>query len=517
MEWLGQLAAGLGVACTGMNLLTALLGCVLGLLVGVLPGITPVAATALLLPLALTLPPTTTLILLAALYCACPYGGAVQAILLNRPGESGSPLVHRDGHAMARQGRFGPALVAAGLSASVAGLVVMCVLAVAAPVLARWGQAFGATENLSLMLLTLVGAVVLASGNLIKGLAMAVMGLLLSLVGTEASYGLERFALDLPELKDGIGLVALATGVFVYGDVLSRLARRRSPRAAMPATVLVAAAASAPARLKHLLPSRLDVRDMAPAALRGGVLGAALGLLPGGGAVWAAIASRSVEKGIQPEPGEHAMGQGNIRGVAAPEAAHGAAMRSNFLPLLALGLPTNAVLALLLGAMQLQHLQPGPQALAEHPEVLWGLVASLGVGSLLLVLLQLPLLAVWSRLLALPYRWLAPVIVLLGTVGVYSLHHSVFDIWLLAGCGVLGYVLKLLELDAGPLLLGFILGPSMETHLQAALTLSGGDWSVFVTHPLSAALLLVTLFLLVLVLLPVVQMRREEAFLEDQN
>lgn len=508
MELLAHLATGFGVAFTPANLLWAVLGSLLGLLVGVLPGITPVAAMALLLPVAYALSPASALVLLATLYLGTQAGSATAAIVAHRRSVAG----RIDGYAMARQGRAGPALVAASLSTCVAGLAGLLLVAVVAPMLSRWGQAFGAPERLALALLALVGAVVLASGQLIKGLAMAALGLLLSLVGTDPATNLSRFTLDVPELRDGMGLAALAMGLFVYGDVFRQLAR--GERTAAPLEVPTDVPAVKP---QGLWPSRQDYRLAAPSVARGGVLGALLGLLPGGGSVLSAVVSQALEKTVPPKPGEPALGQGSIRAVAACEAAQSAAARSSLLPFLALGMPANAAMALLLGVLSLHHLQPGPLALADHAPVLWGLVAALLLGSVLLVLLHVPLLGVWSRFLRVPYRWLVPIVVLLSTLGIYTMHRSVFDIWLMAGFGVLGYVFHWLELDAAPLLLGYILGPAMEDNLQAALQLSGGEWSVFVTHPASAGLLLACVCLLVLLLLPVVQMQREEAFVEDQK
>jgi TctA family transporter len=503
LDLINNLALGFGVACTPVNLLYAFIGCLLGTLIGVLPGIGPVATIAMLLPATYALPPVSALILLAGIYYGAQYGSSTSAILVNRPGDSAAVVTCLDGYQMARQGRAGPALAAAGLGSFFAGCMGTLLLAALAPVLTDWALSFGPAEYFSLMVLGLIGAVVLASGSLLKALAMLVMGLLLSLVGTDVNSGMARFSFDLPELAEGIGLVALAVGVFGYGEIMVNLALPEQQREVLTAKVT------------GLWPSRQDFRQAVPAVLRGTGLGSVLGLLPGGGALLASFAAYAVEKNAKGQPGEIPFGKGNIRGVAAPESANNAGAQSSFIPLLALGIPPNAVMALMVGAMTLHHIQPGPQVMASYPGLFWGLIASMWLGNLMLVVLNLPLIAVWTKLLTVPYRWLFPAIVVFCAVGVYTTNHNTFDIWMVAAFGFMGYLFNKLDMEPAPLLLGFILGPMMEENLRRALLMSRGDWRVLVTRPLSAGLLIAAALLLVIVLLPAVKSRREEAFVED--
>jgi TctA family transporter len=503
MDLFSNLALGFGVALTPINLLYALVGCVLGTLIGVLPGIGPVATIAMLLPATYALPPVSALIMLAGIYYGAQYGGSTTAILVNLPGESSSVVTCIDGYQMARQGRAGPALAAAGLGSFFAGCVGTLILAAFAPALTQLAFQFGPAEYFSLMVVGMVGAVVMASGSLLKAIAMIVLGLLLGLVGTDVNSGVARFAFDIPELSDGIGFVAIAMGVFGYGEIISNLAQPEHAREVFTNKV------------QGLWPTRQDFKDMTPAVLRGTALGSVLGVLPGGGALLASFASYALEKKIKNKPGEVPFGQGNIRGVAAPESANNAGAQTSFIPMLTLGIPPNAVMALMVGAMTIHNIQPGPQVMTGNPELFWGLVASMWIGNLMLVVLNLPLIGVWIKLLSVPYRWLFPAIVLFCAIGVYTTNNSTFDIWLVAAFGFIGYVFHKLDMEPAPLLLGFILGPMMEENLRRALLLSRGDWGMFVTRPLSAGLLLTALCMLFLVLLPAVKSRRAEAFVEE--
>jgi TctA family transporter len=503
MDLLANLATGYTVAATPINLLYALIGCLLGTLIGVLPGIGPVATIAMLLPATYALPPVSALIMLAGIYYGAQYGGSTTAILVNLPGESSSVVTTLDGYQMARQGRAGPALAAAGLASFFAGCVGTLLLAGFAPLLTELAFAFGPAEYCALMVVGLIGAVVLASGSLLKAIAMIVMGLLLGLVGTDVNSGLTRFTYDIPELVDGIGFVAVAMGVFGYGEIIANLAKNDSDREVFTA------------RWEGLMPTREDIRAMMPAVLRGTALGSVLGVLPGGGAVLAAFASYTLEKKIGLKPGETPLGQGNIRGVAAPESANNAGAQTSFIPLLTLGIPPNAVMALMVGAMTIHNIQPGPQVMTVNPELFWGLIVSMWIGNLMLIVLNLPLIGIWVRLLGAPYHYLFPSIVLFCAIGVYTVNNTTFDIWLVALFGLAGYVFTKLECEPAPLLLGFILGPMLEEYLKRALKLARGDWSVFLTRPLSAALLALGLLLLLLVLLPAIQSKRQEAFVED--
>ncbi|CAM8650526.1 Protein of unknown function DUF112, transmembrane [Comamonadaceae bacterium] len=503
MELFDNLALGFGVAFTGQNLIYAFIGCLLGTLIGVLPGIGPLATIAMLLPATYALPPVAALIMLAGIYYGAQYGGSTTAILVNLPGESSSVVTVIDGYQMARNGRAGPALAAAGLGSFFAGCVGTLILAAFAGPLTELAFKFGPAEYFSLMILGLIGAVVLASGSLLKAIAMILLGLLLGMVGTDVNSGVARYSFDIPELTDGIGFIVIAMGVFGYGEIISNLSKSAGEREIFTASV------------SGLLPTKQDFQRMVPAVLRGTALGSLLGILPGGGAVMAAFAAYTIEKKTQLQPGEVAFGKGNIRGVAAPEAANNAGSQTSFIPLLTLGIPPNAVMALMVGAMTIHNIQPGPQVMTANPELFWGLIASMWIGNLMLVILNLPLIGIWIKLLSVPYRWLFPSIVLFCAIGVYSTNNNTFDIWMVAIFGVIGYLFIKLGTEPAPLLLGFILGPMMEEYLRRALLLSRGDWSVFVTRPLSASLLLAALALLVVVMLPSIKAKREEAFVDD--
>ena len=503
MELVEHLSMGFGVAFTFTNLLYCLVGCILGTLIGVLPGIGPVATIAMLLPATYALPPVSALIMLAGIYYGAQYGGSTTAILVNLPGESSSVVTVIDGYQMARKGRAGPALAAAGLGSFFAGCVGTLILAAFAPPLTELAFKFGPAEYFSLMILGLIGAVVLASGSLLKAITMILLGLALGLVGTDVNSGVARYSFDIPELTDGIGFIAIAMGVFGYGEIIANLAVPEHEREVFTAKV------------KGLWPTKQDFKDMTPAVLRGTALGSALGILPGGGALLSAFAAYTIEKKIKLKQGETAFGKGNIRGVAGPESANNAGAQTSFIPLLTLGIPPNAVMALMVGAMTIHNIQPGPQVMTSNPELFWGLIASMWIGNLMLIVLNLPMIGIWIKLLTIPYKWLFPSIVLFCAVGVYSENNNTFDVWMVAIFGIVGYLFLKLKCEPAPLLLGFILGPMMEENLRRALLLSRGDWSVFVMRPLSAGLLAAAALLLVVVLLPSVKAKREEAFVED--
>ena len=503
MDLLTNLSMGFAVAATPINLLYAFVGCLLGTLIGVLPGIGPVATIAMLLPATYALPPVSALIMLAGIYYGAQYGGSTTAILVNLPGEASSVVTVIDGYQMARKGRAGPALAAAGLGSFFAGCVGTLILAAFAAPLTEVAFKFGPAEYFSLMVLGLIGAVVLASGSLLKAVAMIVLGLLLGLVGTDVNSGVARFAFDIPELTDGIGFIVIAMGVFGYAEIISNLSVKEAHREVFTAKV------------QGLMPTREDFKRMLPAVLRGTGIGSVLGILPGGGALLAAFAAYSVEKKTKLHPGEVPFGEGNIRGVAAPESANNAGSQTSFIPLLTLGIPPNAVMALMVGAITIHNIQPGPQVMSSNPELFWGLIASMWIGNAMLVVLNLPLIGLWIKLLSVPYRWLFPAIVLFCAIGVYSTNNNTWDIWMVGLFGVIGYVFIKLGLEPAPLLLGFILGPMMEENLRRALLLSRGDWSVLVTRPLSAGLLAAAAAMLLVVLLPAIKRQREEAFVED--
>ncbi len=503
MELFENLALGFGVAFTMQNLIYAFIGCLLGTLIGVLPGIGPLATIAMLLPATYALPPVAALIMLAGIYYGAQYGGSTTAILVNLPGESSSVVTVIDGHQMARKGRAGPALAAAGLGSFFAGCVGTLVLAAFAPPLTELAFKFGPAEYFSLMVLGLIGAVVLASGSIIKAVGMIILGLLFGLVGTDVNSGVARFSFNVPELIDGINFIVIAMGVFGYGEIINNLSHSEEKREVFTS------------KIEGLFPTATDLKRMFPAVLRGTALGAMLGILPGGGALLSSFAAYTIEKKTKLRAGEVPFGQGNIRGVAAPEAANNAGSQTSFIPLLTLGIPPNPVMALMVGAMTIHNIQPGPQVMTSNPELFWGLIASMWIGNLMLVVLNLPLIGIWVKLLSVPYRWLFPSIVLFCAIGVYSTNNNVFDVWMVALFGLIGYIFIKLGCEPAPLLLGLILGPLMEENLRRSLLLSRGDWTVFVTRPLSAGLLAAAVLLLLIVLSPSIKKKREEAFVED--
>ena len=503
MELLNNLMLGFGVAFTATNLLYAFGGAVLGTLIGVLPGLGPVATIAMLLPSIYALDATPALIMLAGIYYGAQYGGSTTAILINVPGESSSVVTAIDGYAMARKGRAGAALAAAGLGSFFAGCVGTIIIAAFAPPLTEVAFKFGPAEYFSLMVLGLIGAVVLASGSLIKAIAMIILGLLLGQINTDVISGVPRFSFDIPELTDGIGFVAIAMGVFGFGEIISNLGRPAETREVFTKNVT------------GLWPNKQDFKDAAPAVLRGTALGSILGILPGGGALLASFAAYTLEKKTRGRKGEVPFGQGNIRGVAGPEAANNAGAQTSFIPMLTLGIPPNAVMALMVGAMTIKGIQPGPQVMTSNPELFWGLIASMWVGNLMLVILNLPLIGIWIKLLTVPYRFLFPAIVTFCCIGSYTLNNNAFDVYMTAIFAVVGYAFYKLGCEPAPLLLGFILGPMMEENLRRALLLSRGDWTTFATRPLSAALLAAAVLMVVVVMLPSIKAKRQEAFVDD--
>jgi putative tricarboxylic transport membrane protein len=502
MDLLNNLALGFGTALTFQNLLYAFFGAVLGTLIGVLPGLGPVATIAMLLPSIYTLDATPALIMLAGIYYGAQYGGSTTAILINVPGESSSVVTAIEGYQMARQGREGAALAAAGLGSFFAGCVGTIIIAAFAPPLTELAFKFGSAEYFSLMVLGLVGAVVLASGSLIKAIAMIVLGLLLGQINTDVISGTARFSFDIPELSDGIGFVVIAMGVFGFGEIIANLGQPAEEREVFTKDV------------KGLWPTRQDFQDAWPSVLRGTALGSILGVLPGGGALLASFASYTLEKKVTRNP-RVPFGKGAIQGVAGPESANNAGAQTSFIPMLTLGIPPNAVMALMVGAMTIKGIQPGPQVMSSNPELFWGLIASMWVGNLMLIVLNLPLIGIWIKLLTVPYRFLFPAIVVFCCIGSYSLNNNGFDVYLTALFALVGYLFYKLSCEPAPLLLGFILGPMMEENLRRALLLARGDWSTFVTRPLSAGLLVAAALMIVVVMLPSIKNKREEAFKEE--
>ena len=501
MEIFSNLALGFGVALSPFNLMMCLLGVVLGTLIGVLPGVGPVATIAMLLPITFNLDPIGALIMLAGIYYGAQYGGSTTAILVNLPGESSSVVTCLDGYQMARQGRAGPALATAAIGSFFAGCFATVVVALFAPPLAEVALKFGPSEYFSLMVLGLVAATVLASGSLIKAIAMVLLGLLLGLVGTDVNSGVLRFAFGVSELADGIGFVVVAMGMFGLAEIIVNL-EQTDKREVFTS------------RVGRLMPTKEDFRRMIPAILRGTALGSMLGILPGGGALLSSFAAYTVEKKISGYG--HEFGKGAIEGVAGPESANNAGAQTSFIPLLTLGIPGNAVMALMIGAMMIQGIAPGPQVMTERPQLFWGMIASMWVGNLMLVVLNLPMIGIWIKLLTVPYRILYPAILVFMCIGVFSLSNNPFDVLIMAFFGVLGYICAKLACEPAPMILGFILGPLMEENLRRAMLLSRGDPLVFFQKPISATFLVISIVLLVIVALPALRKSRDEAFAGDE-
>ena len=500
MELFNNLILGFGVAISRQNLWYCFVGCFLGTMIGVLPGIGPVATIAMLLPITFNLPPTPALIMLAGIYYGASYGGSTTAILVNLPGESSSVVTCLDGYQMARQGRAGPALAIAAIGAFFAGCVATLLIAVAAPPLAELALKFGPSEYFSLMVFGLIAATVLARGSLIKAIAMVVFGLLLGLVGTDVNSGVLRFTFGIPELSDGIGFVVVAMGMFGTAEIISNLDLKDKREVFL-------------SKVTHLYPTKEDLKRSWASILRGTALGSCLGILPGGGALLASFGAYTLEKKVSSHPEQ--FGKGAIEGVAGPESANNAGAQTSFIPMLTLGIPGNAVMALMIGALMIQGIAPGPQVMNEKPQLFWGLIASMWVGNLMLVVLNLPMIGMWVKLLTVPYRYLFPSILVFMAIGVFSLSNNPFDVLIMAVFGVLGYICVKLECEPAPMILGFILGPLMEENLRRAMLLSRGDPFVFFQKPISLGFMIASAVLLVIVALPAIRAKREEAFVEE--
>jgi putative tricarboxylic transport membrane protein len=501
MDLISNLSLGFATAASPENLFFFLIGVVLGTLIGVLPGIGAAATIAMLLPITFQLEPVSSLIMLAGIYYGAQYGGSTTAILINMPGESSSAVTAIDGYQMARQGKAGTALAVAALGSLFAGTVATLLVAVFAPPLTAIALKFGAAEYFSLMLLGLVSAVALAHGSILKALAMVVLGLLLGTVGTDIYTGTPRFTFGITEYADGMRFVALAVGIFGIAEILRNLEGEQDR------TVLGA-------KLGRLFPSRADLKRMVAPMVRGTAVGSVLGILPGGGAVLASFASYTIEKRLSDNPEE--FGKGAIAGVAGPESANNASAQTSFIPLLTLGIPANPVMALMVGAMIIQGIVPGPNVATDQPALFWGIIASMWIGNLMLIVLNLPLIGLWVRLLKVPYHVLFPIIMAFCSIGVYSVNSNVYDLYAVAAFGFFGYVLLKLRCEPAPLRLGFVLGPLLEENLRRAMILGRGDPSIFVTRPISLTLLLLTVAVLVVMLLPAIRKRRDEVFVEAE-
>lgn len=495
----GNLAIGLQAALGLTNIAYCFVGVLLGTLIGVLPGIGPIATIAMLLPITFSLAPLPALIMLAGIYYGSQYGGSTTAILVNLPGESSSVVTCIDGYQMARNGRAGAALAIAAIGSFIAGSAVTIIIATLGPLLAAVSQRFNSPEYFSLMVLGLISAVVLANGSIVKAVTMIFVGLLLGLVGTDVETGSLRFTFGIPELSDGIGFVPLALGLFGVAEIIANLERSQAREFLSQ-------------KLTGLWLRWSEFKAALPAIIRGTGLGAFLGILPGGGAVLSSFAAYSLEKKLAKDPSR--FGKGAIEGVAAPESANNAGAQASFIPLLTLGIPSNAVMALMMGAMMIQGIAPGPQVMTQRPELFWGMIAAMWIGNLMLLIINLPLVALWVSLLKVPYRMLFPAILVFCCIGVYSLNSNQFEVLLTVGFGLLGYIFIKLNCEAAPLLLGFILGPLMEENLRRAMLLSRGDPRVFIERPISAAILMTAALLVLVIIVPGVRRGRERAFQE---
>ncbi len=502
MDLIQNLALGFSTAFSLTNLLYCFIGVTLGTLIGVLPGLGPVATLAMLLPITYNLDPTAALIMLAGIYYGSQYGGSTTAILVNLPGESASVVTCLDGYQMARQGKAGTALGISAIGSFIAGCFATVLVAAFAPPLIQLAFKFGPAEYFSLMVLGLVGAVVLANGSILKAFAMIILGLLLGIIGADVNSGVFRFDFGISELQDGIDFVAISMGLFGFTEIMSNL-QKGEVRESMTEKV------------GSIWPTFKEFLISLPAIIRGTLLGSFLGILPGGGALLASFASYSLEKKVGGSKANPPFGKGNIAGVAGPESANNAGAQTSFIPMLTLGIPSNATMALMIGALMIHNIQPGPQVMSSNPGLFWGLVASMWIGNLMLVILNLPLIGIWVQLLKVPYSWLYPTIMTFCCIGVYSINNNPFDVYITIICGALGYVFYKLQCEPAPLILGFILGPMMEENLRRAMLLSRGDPTTFFTRTISLVLLMMALFLLLLVLLPSIKQTREVAFQED--
>jgi len=499
MELLDNLLLGLQTAATLSNLFYCFIGVFLGTAIGVLPGLGPTATIAMLLPVTFVLPPVTALIMLAGIYYGSQYGGSTTSILVNLPGEAASVVTTLDGYQMAKQGRAGAALAASAIGSFFAGTVATLLIAGFGPPLASVALQFGAAEFFSLMVLGLVASVVLAQGSLLHAIGIVVLGLLLGLIGTDVNSGTQRFTFGFFELADGIGFVTVAMGMFGLGEIIRNL-ENEAGRSVMLT------------KITGLWPTREDFKRMVAPILRGTVIGSALGVLPGSGSILGSFAAYSIEKKVSKNRAE--FGKGAIEGVAAPEAANNAGAQTSFIPLLTLGIPSNPVSALMVGAMIVHGIQPGPLVINEQPALFWGMIVSMWIGNLFLVVLNYPLIGMWVRMIMIPYHLLFPGILVFCSIGVFSLKNATFDIYLMALFGIVGYVFAKLGAEPAPMLLAYILGPLMEEYLRRAMLLSRGDPMVFIKRPISATLLALSALAMLSVLLPSFSKTREEAFKE---
>jgi TctA family transporter len=494
-----NLALGFATALSLQNLLFCFLGVIIGTLVGVLPGISPLNTTAMLLPFTFGLPPASAMIMLAGIFYGAQYGGSTTAILVNVPGETSAVVTCLDGYQMARQGRAGPALAIAAVGSFFAGTVATIVIALLSAPLAALALKFTAPEYFSLLIMGLIAAVVLAHGSPFKAIAMILMGVLTGLVGIDVNSGVPRLSFGIPDIADGMDFVPVVVGLFGIGEVIANLG------VAQDRSILSG-------KIRNLMPTWPDLKAAFPAMLRGTCVGTMLGILPGGGAALPPFAAYALEKKVSRHP--ERFGTGVIEGVASPESANNAGAQTSFIPLLTMGIPTNPLMALMIGALMIQGIQPGPSVIREQPALYWGVVASMWIGNLMLVVINLPLVGMWASLLRVPYRLLFPAIILFCCIGAYGSSNSVFSVWLMLGWGALGYFFNKVGVQPAPMVLGFVLGPLLEENFRRAMLLSGGDPLVFIQRPISATLLAVAAILLVVLVFPAIRQKREAALQE---
>lgn len=499
METFGLLAHGLSVVLTPENLLLCLLGAVFGTLIGVLPGLGPVATISLLMPITFSLDPTGAIIMLSGIYYGAQYGGSTTAILVNIPGESTSVVTAIDGYKMAQQGRAGDALAIAAIGSFIAGCFGTLIIAFAGPPLAKLAQQFTSPEYFSLMVFGLVAAVVLANGSLISALAMIFLGLLLGMIGMDVNTGAARMTFGMIELSDGVSFVAMALGLFGVAEVICNLEDSASR-------------ALNSSRIDRIWPTRAVLKSARGAIARGTLLGSLFGILPGGGATMASFSSYALEKRVAKDSSR--FGNGAIEGVAGPESANNAAAQTSFIPLLTMGLPTSATMALMIGALTLHGIAPGPNVIMRQPDLFWGLIVSMFVGNVMLIIINLPMIGLWVRLLRIPYRLLFLFIIVISAIGVYSVNNSPFDIYLMIGFGLLGYLLRKFNAEPAPMLMGFVLGPMLEENFRRSMLTSRGDLMIFLERPISLGLLVISALLLVSIALPSIRAGREDVFQE---
>ncbi|WP_291298398.1 tripartite tricarboxylate transporter permease [Elioraea sp.] len=496
MELLSNLAFGFGVALTFQNMGACLIGALLGTAIGVLPGIGPVATISLLLPLTFGMPSTTAIIMLAGIYYGAQYGGSTTSILMNLPGEVSSVITALDGYQMARNGEAGPALAVAALGSFFAGSVATLLVAASGPLLTSVALSFGPADYFSLMFLGLIVSAVLSEGSPMKSIGMMVAGVGLGLVGTDVQTGQQRFTFNIPELSDGIGFAPMAMGMFGVAEIIRNL-EMPEVRDALKT------------KITRLWLTKEQFKRVSGPVLRGTALGSIVGILPGGGAALASMGAYTLERRISRN--KAMFGKGAIEGVAAPEAANNAAAQTSFIPLLTLGIPANAVMALMVGALIIQGIQPGPRMIEAQPDLFWGLIASMWIGNLMLVVINLPLIGMWVRLLKVPYDLMYPAILVFCAIGVYSLNNNSFDVYVTVVFGFLGYVFSKIGCPPAPMLIGFVLGPMMEEHLRRAMLLSRGDPMVFLQRPISATLLGLALLAVIAMALPSIRRGKDQA------